>query len=103
MLARATRAGKSIGLLCAEIHRREREAGVRRILGVLSLAKKHGAQAIDDACNAALEVGAPNYRFVRRWIDRNPPVPLALCQVDPLIRELTLYRDLINQKTETYS
>ena len=103
MLARATRAGKSIGLLCAEIHRREREAGVRRILGVLSLAKKHGAQAIDDACNAALEVGAPNYRFVRRWIDRNPPVPLALCQVDPLIRELTLYRDLINQKTENYS
>ncbi len=47
------------------------------------------------------EVGAPNYRFVRRWIERNPPVPLSLRQVDPLIRELTLYRDFINQETET--
>lgn len=103
VLARAQRAGKSIGVLCAEIHRRDKEAGVRRILGVLSLAKKHGAQAIDDACSAALEIGAPNYRFVRRWIDRNPPLPLVLRQVDPLIRELTLYRDLINQRTETYS
>lgn len=101
VLARANRAGKSIGALCADIHRREEEGGVRRILGVLSLAKKHGVQAIDDACRAALEVGAPNYRFVRRWIERNPPVPLSLRQVDPLIRELTLYRDLINQETQT--
>lgn len=100
LLARASRAGRSIGLLCTETHRREREGGVRRILGVLSLAKKHGAQAIDDACSAALEVGAPNYRFVRRWIERHPPVPVTLRQVDPLIRELTEYRDFINQATE---
>ena len=46
---------------------------------------------------AALELGAPSYRFVRRYLDRTPQ--LTLRQVDPLIRELSLYRDLIQQKT----
>lgn len=102
LLARAERAGKSVGALCAEIHRRKEEGGVRRIQGVLSLVKKHGASAIESACDAALEIGVPDYRFVRRWIERHPPAPLALRQVDPLIRELTLYRDLFNQETETH-
>ena len=100
LLARADRAGKSVGALCAEIHRRKEEGGVRKIQGVLSLVKKHGAPAIEDACGAALEIGVPDYRFVRRWIDRHPPTPLALRQVDPLIRELTLYRDLFDQRTQ---
>lgn len=101
LLARAERCGKSIGALCTQIHRRKGEGGLRRIQGVLSLVKKYGAPAITDACDAALEIGVPEYRFVRRWIERHPPTPLALRQVDPLIRELTLYRDLFNQETET--
>jgi hypothetical protein len=79
---------------------REDEACVRRILGVLSLMKKHGAAAVDDACAAVLELGVADYRPVRRYLDRRPPAPLSLKQVDPLIRELTHYRDLINKKTE---
>ena len=69
--------------------------------GVLSLVKKHGADRTEAACREALEVGAPNYRFVRRWIERHPVAPVTLRQVDPLIRELTLYRDLIDRMTET--
>jgi len=37
------------------------------------------------------------YRFVRRFLERSPQVPLTLRQVDPLIRELVQYRDLIQQ------
>ncbi|PYY08791.1 MAG: hypothetical protein DMG61_23595 [Acidobacteria bacterium] len=44
---------------------------MRRIQGVLSLAKKHGIAAVDDACAAALEVGVHEYRFVRRYLDAN--------------------------------
>ena len=73
--------------------------GVRRILGVLALAKKHGPAVVDDAAKAALELGVPTYRFLRRYLERRPPVPLTLRQVDPLIRQLTLYRDLIDRKT----
>jgi len=39
----------------------------------------------------------PTYRFLRRYLERRPPVPLTLKQVDPLIRQLTLYRDLIDR------
>jgi transposase len=99
LLRRAGSAGCHIGTLCEQIHRSEGEPGVRRILGVLALASKYGAAIVDDAAQAALEMGAPSYRFLRRYLERRPPVPLTLRQVDPLIRQLTLYRDLIDQKT----
>ena len=99
LLRRAESAGTNIGTLCQQIHRTEGEPGVRRILGVLALARKHGPAVVDEAAHEALELGLPNYRFVRRYLERRPPVPLTLRQVDPLIRQLTLYRDLIDKKT----
>ena len=80
----------------------EGAAGVRRILGVLSLVKKHGPAVVEHAATAALELGVPTYRFLKRYLDRHPGAPpLSLRQVDPLIRELTVYRDLIDRRTET--
>jgi hypothetical protein len=65
---------------------------------VLSLAKKVGVTAVEDACAAALELRVYEYRFVRRYLERRPQ--LRLRQVDPLIRELIQYRDLINTKIQ---
>ena len=48
-----------------------------------------------------MELGVPEYRFVRRWIERHPAAPISVRQVDPLIRQLTEYRDLINHMTRT--
>jgi transposase len=98
LLARAARAGSHIGAFCAALHNRYGEPGVRRILGVLSLARKFGPHAVDDACAAALELHVYEYRFVRRYLERRPQ--LTLRQVDPLIRELVQYRDLINMKIQ---
>jgi transposase len=98
LLARAARAGSNIGTFCEQIHRHEGELGIRRILGVLSLAKTFGPHAVEDACAAALELRVYEYRFVRRYLERRPQ--LTLRQVDPLIRELTQYRDLINIKIQ---
>ena len=95
LLERASRAGSHIGNLCQAIHQRQGQAGVRRILGVLSLAKKFGPALVDQACAAALELGVREYHFVRRYLERQPPLPLTLQQVDPLIRELAQYRDII--------
>ena len=64
----------------------------------LALAKKHGVSAVDDACATALELRIYEYRFIRRYLERQPQ--LTLRQVDPLIRELTAYRDLINLKIQ---
>jgi transposase len=100
LLARAGRAGSHIGALCQAIHHEHGETGVRRILGVLALAKKFGSAAVEQACSAALELGVPQYRFVRRYLERCPAAPLTLHQVDPLIRELVHYRDLIQQRLQ---
>jgi transposase len=100
VLLRARAAGQSTGLVAAEIHCRDGEPGVRRILGLLGLAKKHGALAVDDACAMALSVGAPSYRFVRRYLEARPHPALSLRQVDPLIRDLTHYRDVIARMTK---
>jgi hypothetical protein len=91
--------GANTGRLCAEIYRRDGQEGIRRIQGVLALARKYGAVAIDDACSAALGFGVPTYRFVRRYLERQPMAPLSLRQVDPLIRQLTQYRELIDRIT----
>jgi transposase len=98
LLARAGRAGTHIGAFCQAIHTEQGELGVRRILGVLSLAKKFGTAAVEEACAAALELQVHEYRFVRRYLERHPQAPLSLQQVDPLIRELVHYRDLIQQR-----
>jgi hypothetical protein len=56
---------------------------------------------VDDACAAALEMGVPTYRFVKRYLARGSPLRLGLRQVDPLIRQLTEYRDVIQRMTRS--
>jgi transposase len=100
LLMRAAVAGVNIGAVSQAVHHRYGEPGVRKIQGLLALAKKYGANVADDACAAALEMGLPDYQFVRRYLERHPVPTLTLRQVDPLIRQLTLYRDLIERKTQ---
>lgn len=95
LLERARRAGPAIGQLCEHLHGTEGPYAVRRIQGLLALVRKHSAPRVQDSCAAALELGLPTYRFVRRYLERAPRAELQLRQVDPLIRELTHYRDLI--------
>jgi hypothetical protein len=95
LLGRAQRAGSAVGRLCEQMHHHEGPLAVRRIQGLLSLVSRYGASRVQDACAAALELGMPTYRFVRRYLERTPHAELQLRQIDPLIRELSEYRDLI--------
>jgi len=98
-LRRADSAGPQIGVACRHIQAHHGAHGVREILGILALAKKHGPAVVEDAARAAVDIGVLTYRFIRKYVERRPPLPLTLTQVDPLIRELTRYRQLIDQKT----
>jgi transposase len=100
LLTRCAAAGRNIGVLAEAMYRTDGQVAIRRILGILSLARKHGVAATDAACAVAVEAGLCNYQFVRRYLERQPSPPLTLRQVDPLIRQLTLYRDLIAEKTQ---
>jgi transposase len=100
LLARCETAGPHIGALCQRMYQETDVVAIRRIQGILALARKHGAALADDGCAAALESGVivKGYPFVRRWLERRPQ--LTLRQVDPIIRQLTLYRDLITERTQ---
>jgi hypothetical protein len=100
LLARCEKAGPHIGALCQSMHREHGAVAIRRIQGILGLARRHGAALADDGCAAALEIGVREnpYHFVRRWLERRPVITLR--QVDPIIRQLTLYRDFIDQKIQ---
>jgi len=37
---------------------------------------------------------------VRQAVEHRPALPLTLKQIDPLIRELTHYRDLMDRRTQ---
>jgi transposase len=100
LLRRAEVAGPHIGALCRAMHQNLGEEAVRRILGVLNLTKKYGVASTDEACALGLETRASHYHFVRRYLEHNPQLPLSLRQVDPLIRQLTLYRDLIESRNQ---
>jgi transposase len=100
LLVRCARLGQHAGAVAGQMYSRDGVVSIRRIQGLLGLARKHGAALTDEGCAAALEVGLPAnpYRFVRCWLERRPQITLR--QVDPIIRQLTLYRDFINYKTE---
>lgn len=100
LLARCAKIGSHLGTLAGQMYQRDGQTSIRRIFGLTALARKHGAALANDACAAALDSGLPAnpYQFVRHWLERR--MPLTLRQVDPIIRQLTLYRDLIDQKTQ---
>ena len=100
LLWRTEQAGSHIGTFCHALHRSQGQIAVRRIQGVLAMAKKFGTPAVDKACAVALEMGVHEYRFVKHYLKHCSPAPLSLQQVDPLIRNLLEYRDLIQQKTK---
>ena len=100
LLARCEAAGPHIGALCQRMYRDDGVVAIRRIQGILSLARKHGAVLADDGLR-------------RRPGERHPanlPLPPALAGTPaaaarsarsiPIIRQLTLYRDLIADKTQ---
>ncbi len=75
LLAAGHQAGATIGQVCDQIHHREGQAGVRRILGILALAKKYGAPAPVDAARPAdgAERRPPGVGKRSRVFHKRPP------------------------------
>jgi transposase len=103
LLTRANSDGPNTGKLCAILHERDGQVALRRIQGILGMAKRYGPARVDQACAMAIEMSVCEYRFVKRYLERHAEPPVGLKQVGSLIRQLTLYRDLIEERTRTQS
>ena len=94
------KAGANIGASANAMHCSPgRDSGCAASWAFFDWSRSMAALGCDDACAAALELRVPEYHFVRRYLERSPQAASDLRQVDPLIRQLTLYRDLIQQRT----
>lgn len=100
LVTRAHGIGVAAGAIADAILASEPHTGVRRVLGLCQLAKKHGVAAVERASKVALDAGALSYRAVKACLAHQQTAPLSLRQVDPLIRDLTEYRDLIHRMTQ---
>jgi DNA replication protein DnaC len=100
LLARTRRAGPSIGALCQTMFSTDGQIAIRRIQGVLAMAKRYRAAAADEACRMALEMGVPRYRFVRRYLEKHGSLLKVLKQADPIICQLDLYLEVIAERTK---
>ena len=101
LLAMANNHGPNTGKLCVLLHQRDGQLAIRRIQGILGMGKRYGAARVDQACAMAIEMSVCEYRFVKRYLERHAEPPVGLKQVGSLIRQLTLYRDLIDERTRT--
>ena len=71
--------------------------GTRVLMGVLSLAKKHPPETLENACRTALSHGAYQLRAVRQLLtrqDRSQP-SLPFLEAHPLIRPLDDYAGVV--------
>ena len=101
LLARAERLGKSVVIVAKAILEQDGPApGIRRVQGTLGLAKKYGQGPLEKACAFAVQSGVTNYRFVKSYLEHAPSEPLTLKQVHPLIRELSQYQQLLEQRIQ---
>lgn len=100
LLARARSAGPHIGHFCATLHERDGVAGVRRMQGVLGLARKYGMARVDTACATLTDLGLVQYPALRRYLERHNQPPVSLQQVGSLIRQLTIYQTLVDERTK---
>jgi hypothetical protein len=69
-------------------------------MGILAQIRKYGVGRVSQACAIAAELEIYNARFVRRYLEHQMHPPISLRQIDPLIRQLHLYRDLIEERTQ---
>ena len=98
LLRRCEHAGTQIGKLCQLMYQRQGGDWHPPHPGSSFPDEEYGTAAVEDACAVALDIGVAEYCFVRRYLERHPHPQMGLRQIDPLIRELTVYRDFINLK-----
>jgi len=99
LLQRAHGIGEATGRIAEVMYAHHPQLGLRGILGLCSLAKKHGAGEVERAAQTALQAGARTYRAVKACLAHRQQLPVGVRQIDPIIRELTEYRDLIGRMT----
>lgn len=96
LLDRARLIGKHTGSWAEAMAQQRGPIAVRVLHGLISLAEKHPAKALENAAQKALHYGAWRLRDLRTLLEQTGPSPqLDFLETHPLIRNLDTYRDFV--------
>lgn len=98
MLRRARRIGPETGRWAEAVLKDRAIQGLRVLVGLLALARKHSSQAMEQACGRAVRAGLLKLRNVREILKRlNAPeqTEMEFMSEHPLIRSMTSYGTLV--------
>ena len=92
LLQRCKLMGSNSGTWAEAVHAQRGPLGLRMLQGLLSLAKKHPVQRIEQAAAIAVHRGAWRLKDLRRLIEQEPNVTqIDFLETHPLIRDLNTY------------
>jgi len=96
LIARAAKIGPKAGEWGKTMIGERGIEGMRVLLGLIALSRKHGSKEIDEACGLALSHGAFKLRTVRQLIERRTQQEqFDFLSEHPLIRDLAEYGALV--------
>ncbi len=98
LLNKAGLIGPQTGQWAAQVVHQRGIEGVRVLMGLLNLAKRHPGDQIENACEIALTHGAYRLRTIRELIKRQGDKQEQFEFIDehPIIRSLSDYGDLVH-------
>lgn len=97
LLAEASQIGPQTAAWSSAMLQARGIAGVRTLLGLVALSKRHAWNDLERACETAVSYGAFHLRSLRQLLKRHAPPQQSLPFLDehPLIRPLTDYGQLV--------
>jgi transposase len=102
LLRKTRRIGLNTGRWAEAMHNERGIHATRALVGLLSLAKRHPAEKIEEACRAARAHGAFRLRVIRELIKRQPPEQCSIefLSSHPIIRDISEYTTRVSKSTE---
>jgi len=96
LVARAAKIGEKTGEWAKAMIGERGVAGIRVLLGLIALTRKHTNQEIDQACGLALSHGAYKLRAVRQLMEcRTQQEQFDFIEEHPLIRDMADYGEIV--------
>jgi transposase len=97
-ISRAATIGEACGQWAQGAFELRGAQALRSIMGLCALSKQHSASAINSACSKALKAGTYRFKDLRRLLgQQSEQKAFAFADSHPLIRDLTVYSNFINQ------
>ena len=97
LLRRAHRLGPQTGRWAANLLKERGIQGMRTLVGLLAMTRRHQGRSIEEACRLAVTHGAYRLKAIRRLMERgSEQEQIAFIDEHPLIRNMSVYGQMVS-------